>query len=172
VHTCQSRRPARRRLPCSFAVRGAEMADLHAAARSSLAVDAGLTVGPKPLPRPGTPGDISGLEVGTVINMQRVDEALELTCAIFCERADRGDITAAERDLLTDGAILLAMHVDDLAREDLAGPTPGMPGMAQPAPAGRHERWRAAAASSPAARARGAQRPGRGAEGRRHASVQ
>ena len=74
-----------------------------------------------------------------------VDAALESTCATFRERADRGDITPAERDLLMDGAILLAMHIDDLAGEDRVGPTPGWPGMARPAAAGRHERYQAAA---------------------------
>lgn len=74
-----------------------------------------------------------------------VDAALESTCATFRERADRGDITPAERDLLIDGAILLAMHIDDLPREDRAGPTPGWPRMARPAPAGRHERHQSAA---------------------------
>jgi hypothetical protein len=47
-----------------------------------------------------------------------VDAELEHICAIFREQADRGEITATERDLLIDGAILLAMHVDDdLARD-------------------------------------------------------
>jgi len=74
-----------------------------------------------------------------------VDAALESICAVFRERADRGDITPAERDLLIDGAILLAMHIDDLAGEGRAGLAPGWPRMARPAPAGRHERYQAAA---------------------------
>jgi hypothetical protein len=74
-----------------------------------------------------------------------VDTALESTCATFRERADRGDITPAERDLLIDGAILLAMHIDELAGEGRAGPTRGWPRMARPAPAGRHERYQSAA---------------------------
>jgi hypothetical protein len=82
-----------------------------------------------------------------VITVFTVEAALEQTCAIFRERADRGDITAAERDLLIDGAILLAMHVDGLALEGRAGPAPGWPGAARPAAAGRHERYPAAAAA-------------------------
>jgi hypothetical protein len=77
-----------------------------------------------------------------------VDAALESTCATFRERADRGDITPAERDLLIDGAILLAMHIDDLPTEDRASPTPGWPRMARPAPAGRHERHQSASGES------------------------
>ena len=80
-----------------------------------------------------------------MITVFAVDAALASTCATFRERADRGDITPAERDLLIDGAILLAMHLDDLAGEGRAGPTPGWPRMAQPAPAGRHERYLSAA---------------------------
>jgi hypothetical protein len=91
---------------------------------------------------PGVPGGIFGLEVGTAMT---VDAALESTCATFRERADRGDITPAERDLLIDGAILLAMHIDVLPREDRADPTPGWPRIARPAPAGRHERHQSAA---------------------------
>ena len=74
-----------------------------------------------------------------------VPAALESTCVIFRERADRGDITPAERDLLIDGAILLAMHIDDLAGAGRAGPTPGRSRMARPARAGCHERYQAAA---------------------------
>ncbi len=76
-----------------------------------------------------------------------VEAALEQTCAIFRERADRGEITPAERDLLIDGAIMLAMHVDDLAQEGRATPGPGWPGVERPAAAGRHERYLAAAAA-------------------------
>ena len=80
-----------------------------------------------------------------MITVFTVDAALESTCAIFRERADQGDITPAERDLLIDGAILLAMHIDDLAREGGADPTPGWPRMARPAQAGRHKQYQAAA---------------------------
>jgi hypothetical protein len=87
------------------------------------------------------------MEVGTVITVLTVEAALQHTCAIFRERADRGDITPAERDLLIDGAILLAMHVDELAREGRAVSAPGWAGAARPEPAGRHERHGAAAAA-------------------------
>jgi hypothetical protein len=87
------------------------------------------------------------MEVGTVITVLTVEAALEQTCATFRERADRGDITAAERDLLIDGAMLLAMHIDDLAWAGHAGPTPRWPGVARRAPSGRHERYAAAAAA-------------------------
>ena len=76
-----------------------------------------------------------------------VDAALESTCATFRARADRGDITPAERDLLIDGAILLAMHIDDLAGEGRAAPTRSWPELTRPAPSGRHERYPAAAAA-------------------------
>lgn len=82
-----------------------------------------------------------------MITVLTVEAALEQSCAIFRERADRGDITPAERDLLIDGAILLAMHIDDLAWEGRAGSTRGWAGLARPVPAGRHERYRAAAAA-------------------------
>lgn len=74
-----------------------------------------------------------------------VDEALQHVCAVFREQADRGDITPAERDLLMDGAILLAIRVDDLA-EGYTAPDFDWPEGAQPRPAGRHERQAAAAA--------------------------
>jgi len=82
-----------------------------------------------------------------VITVLTVEAALQHTCAIFYERADRGDITPAERDLLIDGAILLAMHVDDLAREGRADSAPDWAGAVRPEPAGRHERHPAAAAA-------------------------
>ncbi|MGZ3303283.1 MAG: hypothetical protein ACXVBG_20575, partial [Isosphaeraceae bacterium] len=63
-----------------------------------------------------------------MITVLTVEAALQHTCAIFRERADRGDITPAERDLLIDGAILLAMHVDELAREGRADSAPGWAG--------------------------------------------
>ena len=67
-----------------------------------------------------------------MITVLTVDEALQHVCAIFREHADRGEITPAERDLLIDGAILLAMYVDDHACDGGAGP----------APAGRKGRYR------------------------------
>ena len=48
-----------------------------------------------------------------------VDAALQHVCANLCEQADRGDLTPAERDLLIDGAILLAVHVDDMTADEL-----------------------------------------------------
>ncbi len=87
------------------------------------------------------------VEVGTVITVLTVDAALQHTCAIFRERADRGDITPTERDLLIDGAILLAMHLDDLAQDGRIDSHPGWPERARPEPAGRHERHVAAAAA-------------------------
>jgi hypothetical protein len=81
-----------------------------------------------------------------VITVLTVDAALQHVCAIFREQADRGDITPAERDLLIDGAILLAMHVDDLAQDGPAGSPPGWPGGARREPAGR-ERHAAPAAA-------------------------
>jgi hypothetical protein len=84
---------------------------------------------------------------GTVITVLTVDEALRHICAVFREEADQGDITPTERDLLIDGAILLAMRVDDQDRDGRAGPVPGLPEGAPPKPAGRHERHMAAAAA-------------------------
>lgn len=66
-----------------------------------------------------------GVEVGTVITVLTVDEALQHTCAMLREQADRGDVTSAERDLLIDGAILLAMRIDDQDRDDRVGPDSG-----------------------------------------------
>ena len=80
-----------------------------------------------------------------MITVLTVDAALQRTCAIFREQADRGDITPTERDLLIDGAILLAMHVDDLARDGRVGSRSGWPERALPKPGGRHERHAAAA---------------------------
>jgi hypothetical protein len=87
------------------------------------------------------------VEVETVITVLTVDAALQHTCAIFRERADRGDITPTERDLLIDGAILLAMHLDDLVQDGRIDPHPGWPDVTRPEPAGRHERHVAAAAA-------------------------
>jgi hypothetical protein len=82
-----------------------------------------------------------------VITVLTVDAALQRVCAVCREHADRGDITPAERDLLIDGAILLAMHVDDLARDGRAAPHSGWPEGALPEPGGRHERHLATAAA-------------------------
>jgi hypothetical protein len=87
-----------------------------------------------------------GVEVGTVITVLTVDGALQRVCAIFRRQADRGDITPAERDLLIDGAILLAMHVDDLARDGRVGAHSGWPEGTLQVPVGRHERHAATAA--------------------------
>ena len=118
-----------------------------AAGRWSDTDSSGPTAGPKPLPLPGTTGGMPGAEVGTVITVLTVDAALEQTCATFRDRADRGDITSAECDLLIDGAILLAMRIDDLASEGRAGSTTGWPELARPALSGRHERYPVAAAA-------------------------
>ena len=88
-----------------------------------------------------------GVEVRTVITVLTVDEALQHVCAIFREEADRDDITPTERDLLIDGAILLAMHIDGLAQDGRIGPYSGWPEAALPERAGRHERRVAAAAA-------------------------
>ncbi len=85
--------------------------------------------------------------MGTVITVLTVDEALQHVCAVFREHADRGDITPTERDLLIDGAVLLAMRVDDLAQDGRAGSDSGRPEGALPEPVGRHERHSAAAAA-------------------------
>ena len=82
-----------------------------------------------------------------MITVLTVDEALQHVCATLREHADRGDITPAERDLLIDGAILLAMRVDDLAQDSLAGWGSGWPEGALPQHAGRHERHAVAAAA-------------------------
>ena len=80
-----------------------------------------------------------------MITVLTVDEELQHICTIFREQADRGEITPTERDLLIDGAILLAMHVDDeLARDGRAGSGSGWPGTLQ-ARVGRHERQPVAA---------------------------
>jgi hypothetical protein len=92
-------------------------------------------------------GGMPGVEVGTVITMLTVDAALQHVCAIFREEADRGDISPAERDLLTDGAILLAMHVEDLAQDHRTGAHSGWPEGPLPQRAGRHELHAAAAAA-------------------------
>ena len=81
-----------------------------------------------------------------MLTVLTVDEALQHMCGLFREQADRGSITPSERDLLIDGAILLAMRVDDLARDDRTGPDSGRPEWTLRKPAGRHERQMARAA--------------------------
>jgi len=82
-----------------------------------------------------------------VITVLTVDAALQHVCAIFREQADRGDISPTERDLLLDGAILLASYVDDVDREGRVGWHSAWPEEALPERAGRHERHAAAAAA-------------------------
>ncbi len=53
-----------------------------------------------------------------------VDAALEHTCAEFRSRATDGQLTAEERDLLIDGAILLAANIEELAQDARAGLPP------------------------------------------------
>lgn len=80
-----------------------------------------------------------------MITVLTVDAALQHICATLREHADRGDITPSERDLLIDGAILLAMHVDDdLARDGRVGSDSGWPEGTLSKRAGRHERRAAA----------------------------
>ncbi len=88
-----------------------------------------------------------GWRWGNVITVFTVDAALQHTCAIVREQASQGDISPAERDLLIDGAILLAMHVSELAQDGPAGWHPGWPSSAAAEPAGRHELRAAAAAA-------------------------
>lgn len=87
------------------------------------------------------------VEVGIVLTVLTVDEALQHMCAVFRERADLGDITPTERDLLIDGALLLAMRVDDLARDGFVGSNFDWPEGVLPKLVGRHERQVAAAAA-------------------------
>jgi hypothetical protein len=87
------------------------------------------------------------VEVRTVITVLTVDAALQHVCATLREQADRGDITSAERDLLIDGAILLAVRVDDMATDGFVGSHSGWPERALPEPVGRHERHAIAAAA-------------------------
>ena len=83
-----------------------------------------------------------------MITVLTVDEELQHVCAIFREQADRGEISPIERDLLIDGAILLAMHVDDdLARDGRVGSDSRWPEGALPKLVGRHERHAVAVAA-------------------------
>ena len=80
-----------------------------------------------------------------MITALTVDTELQHICAIFRAQADRGEITPTERDLLIDGAILLAMHVDDdLARDGRVGSDSGWPEAMLAKRVGRHERRAAA----------------------------
>lgn len=58
--------------------------------------------------------------------MFTVDSALQHTCAGLREHAARGEITGPECDLLIDGAILLAVHLEALIQDGYAGGPPGM----------------------------------------------
>ncbi len=82
-----------------------------------------------------------------MITVFTVDAALQHVCAIFRDQADRGDITPTERDLLIDGAVLLAMHVDDLAQDGSVGSHFGWAEGVRTRPLGRHERHEVAAAA-------------------------
>lgn len=53
--------------------------------------------------------------------MLMVDDALEHACSEFRARAACGEITAAERDLLIDGAIMLAVHIEELVQDARSG---------------------------------------------------
>ena len=50
-----------------------------------------------------------------------VDAALEHTCAEIRSKAAEGQITSTERDLLIDGAILLAARIEELTQDAHAG---------------------------------------------------
>ena len=56
--------------------------------------------------------------------MFTVDLALEHACAGIREQAAHGEITAAECDLLLDGAILLAVNLEALIQDAHAGRPP------------------------------------------------
>lgn len=49
--------------------------------------------------------------------MFTIDAALQQICGQFREQAMRGQITEAERDLLIDGAVLLAVHLEDMIQD-------------------------------------------------------
>ena len=76
--------------------------------------------------------------------MLTADSALQHTCSIIGEQAAHGDITAAERDLLIDGAILLAANLETLIQDDHADRPPAWPEASQrparPARPARHAR--------------------------------
>ncbi|HCU93612.1 MAG TPA: hypothetical protein DHU96_13140 [Actinobacteria bacterium] len=66
--------------------------------------------------------------MGTVFT---VDSALQHTCASFRQQAAHGEISAAECDLLIDGAILLAVHLEALIQDAHAGRPPSWPDAGQ-----------------------------------------
>ncbi len=103
-----SRRPALRFRPGANEAGTRDRADLRGVLRQPRR-------GPKPLSRLCAVGGTPEVEVGIVLTVLTVDEALQHMCELFREQADRGSITPSERDLLIDGAVLLAMRVDDLA---------------------------------------------------------
>jgi hypothetical protein len=61
-----------------------------------------------------------------VKNVFALDSALEHTCSEFRAQVTRGQITAAERDLLIDGAILLAIHLEALLQDAHVGGQPAL----------------------------------------------
>jgi len=74
-----------------------------------------------------------------------VDVALEHVCGEFRSQADDGQITAFERDLLIDGAILLAAKVEELTQDGRAAVPPRQD---RQDPHARHARQPAAAVRS------------------------
>jgi hypothetical protein len=64
--------------------------------------------------------------------MFALESALEHTCAEFRDQVTCGQITAAECDLLIDGAILLAVHLEALLQDAQVGtlriPSPAVVG--------------------------------------------
>lgn len=64
--------------------------------------------------------------------MFTIDAALLHTCASFHDQAARGEITAAERDLLIDGAILLAVNLEALIQDAHDGWPPDWAAASQP----------------------------------------
>jgi hypothetical protein len=73
--------------------------------------------------------------VQEVVTVFIVDAALEHTCAEFRSSAADGEITAAERDLLIDGAIMLAANVEELLQDARGGLPPAWPDGRRPADA-------------------------------------
>lgn len=63
--------------------------------------------------------------------MFAVDSALQRTYASFREQAARGEISAAERNLLIDGAVLLAANLESLIQDAHAGRPPARPDVGQ-----------------------------------------
>jgi len=67
------------------------------------------------------------LEVKAVFS---VDSALQHTCAELRDQASLGHITAGERDLMIDGAVLLAVHLETMIQDAKAGGEPIWPDLA------------------------------------------